>query len=147
MTKPDSIRKFDLFYLGSLALGAVNTVLSLDMIEASARAQMGPEMEGMVSGIAMGSLVLSIIISLILWFLISKMRIELIKWLLVLFLAWTAITLPEALGDGINLAEVVALVSAALQAVAIWFLFKPDAKAWFAAKRGGGEEDVGDTFD
>ena len=138
MSKPVSIRKFDLFYLGSLVLSVVNTVLNLDLIKASARAQMGAEMEGMVTGIAMGSLALSVLLSLALWFLISKFRIELIKWVLILFLAWTAITLPDAMSDGISLAEILAIVSAIMQAVAIWFLFRPDAKAWFAAKNGGG---------
>ena len=139
MQKPDSVRKFDLFYLGALALGIVNALLNFDLLKSSAVQQVGPELAGHASSIAIGSVVLSTLFSLLFWFLVSKLRIEFIKWLLLLFLAWSAVALPTMLAEGFGLVEVVALASVVLQAVAVWFLFRPDAKAWFQARRGAGD--------
>ena len=139
MQKPVSIRKFDLFYLGAVALGVVNTLLNFSMLESSATEQVGPDLAQHASSIAIGSVVLSTLFSLLFWFLISKLRIEFIKWLLLLFLAWSAVALPTMLAEGFGLPEIVALASVVLQTVAVWYLFRPDAKAWFQARRGAGD--------
>ncbi len=137
--RPASIRKFDLFYLGSLALGVVNFFFGFDMMKAQAAAQLAanPSLAGLDAGtIMIVSFVIGLAINLGLWALISRLRIELVKWILVLFVLWGLVSLPALVSNGITLIVALSLLTYALQIAAIVYLFKPDAKAWFAEKRG-----------
>lgn len=137
--RPASIRKFDMFYLGSLALGVVNFVFGFDMMTAQAEAQLAanPSLAGMDAGtIMIVSFVIGLAINLGLWALISRLRIELVKWILVLFVLWGLVSLPALVSNGITLVSALSVLTYALQIAAIFYLFKPDAKAWFAQKRG-----------
>ncbi len=137
--RPDSIRKFDMLYLGAVALGLINFGIGYETLTAQMNAEMaktGLETPG--SGILIGGMLLGVLISLALWFIVSRLRIEFVKWILVLFLVWGLITLAigPSFTDGIGLIDAIALVIYAMHAAAIYFLFRPDAKAWFAEKRG-----------
>ena len=131
MTKPDSIRKFDLFYLGSIVLSLINFALNYGALTEQVRqetAAAGLEMGG---GVLLVGIVFSTLISLLLWFLISKKRIEFVKWILILFLVWSFVSLPAALADGVQMGDIIGIVVLVVQIAAIWFLFREDAKAWF----------------
>lgn len=137
--RPDSIKKFDMLYLGSVILGLINFALGYDIIYAQMEAELAgsgvePNSAFLIAGILIGTA-----ISIALWFLISRMRIEFIKWLLIVFLIWNLFSLPGMFADGVQLIDMIGVAIFALQAAAIAFLFRPDAKAWFAEKRGGGE--------
>ena len=91
------------------------------------------------SGLAMGSLIFSVIISLAIWFLISRLRIGIVKWVLVVFFVFGLIGIPVILAELPSLAAILNLVVFVMQGAAIFFLFTPEAKAWFAEKHGGSD--------
>lgn len=139
--RPDSIRKFDMFYLGAVALGVFNFFLGFDRLSDQVDAELAGSGVAnspsyLVLGIAIGTA-----ISLGLWYLISRRRIEFVKWILVIFFAWGLISLPGIFVGGLDLPDVIGLVVYALQGIAIAFLFRADAKAWFARK--DSESDLG----
>ena len=126
--QPDSIKKFSLLYLGGLALNLVNIVLVFIMGQVAA------------AGMGIGTLIFGILfgvgIAVGLWYLVIHLRIELVKWVMLAFLALGLLGIPALLADGLQLTDVLALAVSAIQAAAIYFLFQPDAKAWFAEKNG-----------
>ena len=124
--QPESIKKFSLLYLGALALNLVNIVLVFGMAQ--------------TAGIGIGTLIFGIIfgvgIAVALWYLVVHLRIELVKWVMLAFLALGLLGIPTLLADCFQLTDILAFAVFAIQAVAIYFLFQPDAKAWFAEKNG-----------
>ena len=131
MTKPDSIRKFDKLYLGSIVLSLINFALNYGALAEQVRqetAAAGVELGG---GVLLFGIAFSTLISLLLWFLVSRKRIGFIKWILLLLVVWSLVSLPEALANGIQGTDILGLVVLVAQIAAIWFLFREDAKAWF----------------
>lgn len=133
--RPESIKKFDMLYLGAVVLGLVNFVLSYGAMKAQMDAELARTGVEMGSGVLIASVIFGIVISLALWFLISRLRIEVVKWVLVLFFLWGLIGMPALFADGFGPTDIIALATFVMQAAAIYFLFRPDAKAWFAEKR------------
>lgn len=142
--KPASIRKFDLLYLGSIALsivgfalgyGAMTEMVQTELAAAGAAAEVG----AMSSGMLIGGILFGVAISVAIWFLISVLRIEIVKWLLIVLTVWGATYIPAMFADGIQATDATSLVGTAMTIAAIYFLFQPDAKAWFAEKRGAAD--------
>ncbi|QWC56746.1 hypothetical protein F7D01_06250 [Erythrobacter sp. 3-20A1M] len=136
--RPESIRKFDMLYLASIVVAIVNFFLGYGEMTAQAEAQMAANGLDMANAgtFLIGSFVVGMAISIGLWALISRLRIELVKWILILFFLWGLVSLPTMLQGDFSLMMVLTIVTYILQGVAIYFLFRPDAKAWFAEKRG-----------
>lgn len=137
--KPASIKKFDLFYLGSIVVGLIGFALSYGALLNQTNAEMAAAgAEGMGEATLMGGLIVGVLFSVGLWFLISVWRIEVIKWVLALFVAWSVISLAMGLSAGFTLTTtmIIGLVSTLMSIVSIYFLFQPDAKAWFEEDRG-----------
>jgi len=142
--KPASIKKFDMLYLGSIVVGLIGFAVNYGAIADQANAQLAAAgAEGMGSGIMIGGLLLGVAISLALWFLVSVARIELVKWILAVFTAWSVLSLLRGAGSELtgSLNLVFGVIGTVLNVAAIWFLFQPDAKAWFAEKRGAANPD------
>ena len=140
MAKPDSIRKFDWLYLGSLAIGLLGLVLGWDSIMTQMNEQMAAEgvaLEGSVPTAAIiGGALIGTAISLALWFLISVLRIEFIKWILIVFVVYSVFSILGGLAlTGFDLVQISGIISTILSIAAIAMLFRADAKAWFADKR------------
>ncbi len=130
--QPDSIKKFSLLFLGSVALSIVNAILSYGIIKADL-ADAGLDVG---IGALIGGVIFSLIISMALWFLIMKLKIELVKWVMLAFLAFGLIGIPALFANGFQFTDIVAIIVFVIQAAAIYFLFQPDAKVWFAQKNG-----------
>lgn len=136
--KPGSIRKFDWLYLGSIAVNLLGFVFNYDTIAAQTNAELAAQgVEGLSTGVLIGGLLFGTAISLALWFMISILRIELAKWLLLLLTAWSVLTTATAAASVFDSSVAWGLISTIMTIVALWFLFQPDAKAWFAEKKGG----------
>ncbi len=142
--KPESIRKFDWLYWASVVVGLSGLVVGWDTINAQVSTELAANGNAQLGeDFAVGALVIGAIvgaaISIALWLLISVLRIEFVKWVLIAMVLWTVITMPGGieLAGGFGLMHVPAVLSTLLTIVAIWFLFRPDAKAWFADKRSG----------
>ena len=135
--RPQSIVNFERLYLGALLLGVINLALAWNQtvasIEAQANASAGPTLMAL-------AIVFGVVIPLLLWYFVARKASVVAKWILVglfvLGLAGVAVSLsqgtyPKGLGG------ILSAVSTLMQAAAIYFLFRPDAKAWFADGRGG----------
>ena len=141
MTKPASIKKFDYLYIGSVVIGLIGLIIGWDSLVALMDAEFaaqGLDPEGsfatttIIAGFAFGTA-----ISLALWFLISVLRIEFVKWILVLFTVWGVFSLVVGIATtGFAVNQISGIISTIMSVAAIYMLFQPDAKAWFAAKRG-----------
>ena len=142
--KPSSIKKFDMLYLGAVVVGLIGFAVNYGAISERANADLAAAgMEGMAGGVMIGGLIFGVAINLALWFLVSVLRIEFVKWILALFAAYSLVSLflgmNSELVGGLNF--VFGAISAAISIAAIWYLFQPDAKAWFAEKRGAADSE------
>ncbi len=136
--KPDSIRKFDWLYLGSIAVGLVGILFGYRAMSAQVEAQMTAQgAAGLGMGVVIAGLAIGIGISLALWFTISVMRIGFVKWILIALIAWSVYTSFGALAGTFDLALVCGLASTLMSIVAVSYLFRADAEAWFAARASG----------
>jgi hypothetical protein len=134
--QPDSIRKFTLFYLGALAVSLVATFVGYDILMAQVEAQSAATGLAMGSGAIIGSIALNIAITLLLWYLAARKGFVVAKWIVVLLFLFTLVTsLPGILAGGLEVYEGISLLAVVLQAVAVYYLFQPDAKAWFSGER------------
>ncbi len=131
--RPNSIVQFDRFYLGSLVLAVINSALSMQDTLSDPRIASS----GLGLGFLVGVQVFSFALILLLWFFISRNASNLAKWILtvltVVGVLMTIPTLPTLAGRGL-LGTAAVVVITGLQIVAVVFLFRPDAKAWFARK-------------
>lgn len=138
--RPNSIIQFDRFFLGSLALAGVNAVLSMQDTLADPRLARS----GLGMGFIVGIQVFSFALMLALWFFISRRAGNAARWILtvmtVLGMFVTIPMVPVLAERGIgNMAF--ALVITVLQVAAVAFLFRSDARAWFARKGGIAPDD------
>jgi hypothetical protein len=132
--RPESIRRFDLFYLASLALSVLGFFLSYDAVVAGVEAESAAAGLQMGSGLAIGSFIFGIVLYLLLWFLVSRRRVAIARWLIVLLFLINLIGAPALFAGGFTLVKTISLVSLVLSAVAIYYLFQPDTKAWLAGE-------------
>lgn len=136
--RPDSIGKFDMLFLGMVFLGLLNAAIGYDELSVWFDAQAAAA--GLENGeVLLGvSLIFGLVLNCALWFLVSRLGIEFVKWILLLLLILGLIGLPALFTDGLGAADVLPLISYVLNAAAIYFLFQPDTTAWFAEKAGRG---------
>ncbi|UZK70369.1 hypothetical protein OKW76_04805 [Sphingomonas sp. S1-29] len=131
--RPVSIVRFEQAYLAALLLGVLNILLSWDMLSAAYSAD--PNAAVLGTGFLIGSLAVSYGISLLLWFLTARKASSIAKWFLVVLFAFGVLSLLYSLAMGSwdgGLTGLFGVVGLLLQAVAVYFLFRPDARAWFA---------------
>lgn len=133
--RPKSIVIFDRLFLTALVLSLINGLLSYSAI--GQRFQTDPALAPMQS-FAGPFLIVSMLfgfgISLLLWYFISRRASDVAKWILVAFTAFGILGLVQNLRQPMLGTTVLAATFAltALQVAAAFFLFRPDARAWFA---------------
>ncbi|TMM48260.1 hypothetical protein [Qipengyuania marisflavi] len=120
-----------MLFLGGIALGIVNFIIGYGALSADLEAQLAAEGAQGGPAILIGSVIFGTVIALALWFLVSRMRIEFVKWVLIALVGYGLFSL---FSNGIKAMDLIGLLASLLQAAALIFLFRPDAKAWFAAK-------------
>ena len=137
--KPAAIKKFDMLYLGSLAVSVLSVALVFDTMVQISNDQLAAQgLEPMGGGILIAGLAFWVIIALALWFLVSKLRIEFVKYLLALFAVYSVFTMAVGgAGEGPMLNLILGWISSVMSLAAVYFLFTAEAKAWFAEKRAG----------
>lgn len=131
--RPQSIVNFERAVLALLALGLLNTMLTWNQISTTAAdAGMGP---GFVVSIQAVTIVVTL---LLLWF-IARKASPVAKWI------YVVITVLGLIGGLFSISKLLegSAVSIAIVAVqyllsiaTLWFLFRPDATAWFNDGRG-----------
>lgn len=141
MPKPASMKLFDALYLGSIAVGLIGVALVWDGLVAQMMEEFAAQgldsSEATASATLIGGFAFGIAINLVLWFVISVLRIAFVKWVLILFLVWGIFGILVGLSEApFGLQQVTGLVSTLMSCAAIYYLFQPDAKEWLAQKRG-----------
>jgi hypothetical protein len=134
--RPNSIVQFDRFYLGAIVVGLINNLLTWNQTQAMlADPNVNPA--GLGTGFQIGSMVVGLAISLLLWWLVSRKASNIAKWIIVVLFGLGLIGVLMSIGTMMQLgmlSAVVALVGVALQGFAVFMLFKPDAVAWLTNK-------------
>lgn len=134
--QPESIRKFTLFYLGSLVVSLVATFVGYDVQLAQAEAQAAATGLAMSGGTVLAGIALYVAITLLLWYLVARKGFVIAKWIIVLFFLLTLVTsISGIFAGGLAVHEGLSLLAIVLTAAAVYFLFQPDAKAWFSGDR------------
>lgn len=140
MTRPRSIRLFELFLLGSLALTLIGAVLVWPaMVEqATARAGAARLGAGALNVIVALGVGIAALVTLLLWFFVARRGSVVAKWLLVLFTVYGVYETTTSMQAGATWGSVsgsLSIAALALQVAAVAMLFTPGARAWFAAGR------------
>lgn len=143
MTRPQSIIWFERCFLGAIGIGIINSALNWSKIQAAVDAT--PGAAGLPAGFMIGTIVIGLIINLVLWYFAARRGANVAKWIIVVLFGLGLLGLVRTLTSGVAAPtmNVFAYVALALQAVGVWMLFRPDAKAWFAGRR---DDDLTQTF-
>ena len=136
MTRPRSIRWFELLFLASFLLTLVTTALIWPALLDQAAAQAGAANlgEGTLSVIAGVGVAIVSAIMLLLWYFVARRGSSVAKWVLVAFTGYNLYSLVGSVQAGAPMTTTPGLVSGAallLQVVAVALLFMPDARDWF----------------
>jgi len=134
MVRPKSIRLFELFYLGSVLVGAVNTAMTWAENSASAEAIQVKQMLG--QWFLPLSTVFLYTLWLLLWYFTARARSNVARWAVVIFYVLALVGFVFTLGVGATPAGLplaLSAVSLAFTTAAVVFLFRRDAAAWFGA--------------
>lgn len=146
--RPQSIELFEKVYLGAIAVGLVNTVLSWSQVNAMLD---DPRMQaaGMGTGTLAFGVVVGVLVPLLLWYFIARRASNVAKWIYVVLTALGLFGFLSSLANPLapkGLTMVVGAVSVLLQVYGAWLLFRPDAAAWLESKGTNGPGDPA-TFD
>ena len=131
--RPQSIVNFERTVLAALALGLLNTMLTWDQIKTTAADA------GMGTGFVVSIQAVTIVVTLLLLWFIARKASPIAKWIYVVI---TVIGLVgglfsvSALLDGGAVSVAIVAVQYLLLIATLWFLFRPDATAWFNDGRG-----------
>ena len=128
--KPQSIKLFDYFYLGSVFLGGLGFLTGYPSAEAQLAAQSAETGIAVPPSVLIGGYVLGLLISLVLWYLVSLRRWIIAKWVIVLFFLFSLIGVGDFLGGSMPLFRIYGLLSLIASAVAVGLLFRGDAIRW-----------------
>lgn len=133
--RPQSIVMFERLFLLSLALSVISFAIGYS--EFSQQVLRDPAMRqlGLGAGFVIGLAVAGYALYLLLWYLIARKAANWPKWLLVVFLAFSLVSLPRAIGGPWDLATVTAIAVYVLQIAAVSFLFRRDATDWLRGDR------------
>ena len=137
--RPVSIVRFEQAYLGSVVLWLVNLALGwktrLSSLENNPGFAGNPQMAELAQTMMIGMTVVMLVLWLLLWYFTARRASEVAKWVVVALFGLSVIGLPFTLMSypivG-ALSTVLSLAAFALTAYAVWLLFRPDARAWFA---------------
>lgn len=140
--RPKSIVNFEIAALLAVLVGIVNSFLSWDKMMAVQQAKLVAQgqgkMVGMTSSLALAMAVIFVLIWLLLIWLVSRKGSPAAKWIYAVLAVIALIAGLYGLMQGPvygTVQFVLAIVQDLLSLAALWFLFQPDAKAWFAEGR------------
>ncbi len=141
MERPQSIVNFERCYLGAMVVGLLGSALNWSIIQGQLAASPGA---ALLPGWLMPAMIfISLTINLLLWYFAARKGAVVAKWIIVIFFAFSLLSLPGMVSGILPMRMVVfSLVGIVLNAVAVWMLFRPDSKPWFEGVR----PNLTDTF-
>ncbi len=134
MTRPNSIIWFERLYLGSVALGLLNSLFNWSRLTEQVAATPGAGM--LPGGFLIGSMIFGIVINLLLWYFIARRGANVARIIMTVLFAFGIIGVFMMFFQPLPLAMKAApILSFALQAVCVFLLWRPDAKPWFSPNK------------
>lgn len=137
--RPQSIVRFEQAYLGSVLAWGVNIAVRwqpmLDSFEGQPAIAGNPQMASVVQTILVVTTLFCLMLWLLLWYFTARRASEVTKWIIVALFGMSALLFPFSLMSYSvvgALGTALTVVTFALNAVAVWMLFRPDARSWFA---------------
>lgn len=164
--RPESIRQFEYFYLGSIGLAVANLLFQVSQMGTAslglgALGGLGEAGSGtmlLAGSVIAVSILVAAVIPLVLWYFAARKASPVAKWLIVVLGAFGAVRLLLILfmlgvlvvsraptPDAMWLTMVIGFLTELLHMAAIAFLFFADSREWFA-RRGIGIRDHEDVF-
>lgn len=129
--RPDSIRKFDLFYLAAIAISLASSLLNYDTQVALLTARLaGQPTQDYAEAIVLLSTGIALGFYLLLWFLASRLRLGWTRWIVLLMVLYSLASVVVGLGMGAASVSITGLVTLLLKAIATYFLFQKDTLQW-----------------
>jgi len=136
MRRPASIINFERSFWASILIGIGSMVLHwttvVDLLKKDP--VLSKSVDAAVIGVGL-ALAFGFALSLLLWYLISRRVSNVAKWIYVVVMGFGVVSTLTSIDDPASptgFALAISLASTALTAVSIFFLFRPDARAWFA---------------
>ncbi|OYY89735.1 MAG: hypothetical protein B7Y45_10710 [Sphingomonas sp. 28-66-16] len=134
MERPASIVRFELFYLGYVAIGAIGMVLNWSNYQAmpaiqDANAAIGSWYLPVVMG-------LGTLIPVLLWYFVARQASSIAKWIVTAFFVLNLIGVVTSVLTASFpniIAAVLGIAGTAAYAVAVYLLFRPASSSWFTA--------------
>jgi len=134
--RPVSIVRFDRLYLASIVVGLIGNVIEWPVTIARLTSDPATAALGSGAEILVGAMIATgVLIALLLWFFTAKRASNVARWIVTIFTVFAVGSLFIGYSGGsviLDAGGIVRLVAVALQTVATFFLFRPDAAAWFA---------------
>lgn len=132
--RPASIVLFERLFLASLVVSVASFVLTYE--QTMGLLESDPAMAGLGFGssVILGLAIAGYAIYLLLWFLIARKASSVAKWILVVLVALSLISLLATLAAPWDLILLISAVVYALEVAAVVCLFNDDAKDWFSGK-------------
>lgn len=135
--RPQSIVMFERLFLTSLVLSVIGFFIGYDAMVDALAAEPGVTQIGLGSGFVIGVFLAGLAIYLLLWFLIARKAANLAKWILVVLVGLSVLSLLSSLSVGLtfNTQTVLSFAVYALEVAAIVYLFRADAIGWLKGDR------------
>lgn len=134
--RPVSIVRFDRLYLASIVVGLIGNIIEWPVTLARLTENPDTAALGSSAAIAAGGMIATgVMIALLLWFFAAKRASNVARWIIAVFTAFAVGSLLFGFGAGaviLDVGGVLRILAVVLQAAATFFLFRPDAAAWFA---------------
>ena len=129
--RPKAIRTFELLYFGAISLYTANAVRDYELLKANAGedlARRGLDPDTLL----VTSILLVICLMLVLMFMVARLRLGFVRYLIVAFIAYEAWQLYPIVILDQGGSVIIGVASALAQAIAVLFAFSPSANRWFA---------------
>ncbi len=135
MVRPASIVRFDRFYLLSIAIGVIGTILQwpqlMAMIESDPSFAPVRSAGVVLAAVFAGA---GVVISLLLWYFVARQGSVVAKWIVTVFTALSLGSLLLGISSGTVASDasgILRMVGVVLQLIATIALFRRDARPWF----------------
>ncbi len=133
MIRPNSIVWFERLYLGSLVVGAINLVVTFDSAIADLQTNEAVAEMGWGAGAVLISFAISLAVSLLIWYFITRKGSVIAKWFMVAFTIIGLLGLGSVFSTLGGLPMVLHVAITALEVAAAAMLFRSDARPWFGS--------------
>lgn len=135
--RPESIGKFDLFYLAAIGIAFASGLMNYDTQLRIATGHLaGNPLQDYAGAIVLFSAAIALAFNLLIWFMASRLRMGWVKWLIVVLVLYSLVSAVIGLSMGMVSLSITGLVTVLLKAIAVSFLFRKDAAAWYRDKAG-----------